>query len=162
MVPLAAAPFSDPEGMSTNQDNDRVVVGVDGSPSSVEALRYGARIADALGAPLEAVITWERPRYVYLERDREQNTGHAAAERLRTAVSGAFGEETPAGFQDTALEGDAARTLIELSASSGMLVLGSRGLGGFRGLLLGSVSRVCAEHAHCPVLIVHGGASPSE
>ncbi|WP_343048836.1 universal stress protein [Microbacterium immunditiarum] len=52
------------------------------------------------------------------------------------------------------LTGPAARTLIELSKSCGMLVLGSRGLGGFAGMLLGSVSAACVEHAHCPVFVV--------
>jgi nucleotide-binding universal stress UspA family protein len=148
--------------MSTNQHSDRVVVGVDGSAASVGALRYAARIADALDAPLEAVITWDIARYVYLERDRVQHTGQAASERLRTAVQEAFGDESPEGLLQTTLEGDAAHTLIQLSATCGMLVLGSRGLGGFRGLLLGSVSRVCAEHAHCPVLVVRRSVSRSE
>jgi len=53
------------------------------------------------------------------------------------------------------IAGPPSRTLIELSADSAMLVLGSRGHGGFAGLLLGSVSAACGEHAYCPVLIVH-------
>jgi nucleotide-binding universal stress UspA family protein len=54
------------------------------------------------------------------------------------------------------LHGPPARTLIEESRNAFMLVLGSRGHGGFAGLLLGSVSTACAQHAHCPVLIMHG------
>jgi nucleotide-binding universal stress UspA family protein len=140
--------------MDTNNYADRVVVGVDGSPESVAALRYGARISHALGVPLEAVITWEYPRYLYLERDMDSQKDEVAPALLRTAIHSAFGDAPPERLMETILKGPAARTLIELSHGCGMLVLGTRGHGGFQGLLLGSVSRVCVEHAHCPVLVV--------
>lgn len=141
--------------MDTNKDKDRVVVGVDGSPGSVAALRYGARVADAFDVPLEAVITWEYPRYINLDRDTDAETDQVAPDLLRTAIDKAFGDAPPKGLTQTIREGRAAETLIGMSDGCGMLVLGGRGHGGFQGLLLGSVTRTCVEHAHCPVLVVH-------
>lgn len=139
-----------------NLEADRVIVGVDGSASSVAALRYAARMAAAFDAPIEAISTWAFPRlagpYVVAQWSPEED----ARAILNAAVEQAFGSEPPAGLVCTVLPGPPARTLVELSRGAGMLVLGSRGLGGFRGLLLGSVSSACAAHAHCPVLIVHG------
>ena len=57
-------------------------------------------------------------------------------------------------------EGNAAKVLLEASEGARMLVVGSRGHGGFSGLLLGSVSAACAEHARCPVVVVHGDGPP--
>jgi len=54
------------------------------------------------------------------------------------------------------VEGSAASALVAAAESADLLVIGSRGLGGFRGLLLGSVSQQCAHHASCPVVIVRG------
>ena len=142
---------------------DRVIVGVDGSASSITALRYAARIAAAFDAPLEAVTTWAFPRladaYIVAHWSPEED----ARAVLDAAVEQAFGSQPPAGMVGTVLPGPPARTLVDLSGSAGMLVLGSRGRGGFAGLLLGSVSTACAAHAHCPVLIVHGeGADPAD
>ena len=141
--------------MTENIDTNRVVVGVDGSPSSIAALRYAARLATALDTGLEAVTVWSYPAFsepvVLVEWTPERD----AAAILDEAVRRAFGDSPPAGLTRTVLPGPAARTLIGLSRHCGMLVLGTRGHGGFTGLLLGSVSNSCAQHAHCPVLIMH-------
>ncbi|MDD0857766.1 universal stress protein [Arthrobacter alpinus] len=63
---------------------------------------------------------------------------------------------TPEGFSGVCVRGTPARVLMEHSKSAQMLIVGSRGHGGFAGMLLGSVSSACAEHAGCPVLVVHG------
>lgn len=141
--------------MDDNVDMDRIVVGVDGSASSIAALRYAARLADAFDAPLEAVTMWKYPAYaepVVNGWSPEQ----AAAALVDESIEKAFAGDPPEHLTRTVLAGAPARTLIDMSTHCGMLVLGSRGRGGFAGLLLGSVSATCAEHAHCPVVVVHG------
>jgi len=152
-VPGIAHRIHDRGGMEITR-TDHIIVGVDGSASSVEALRYAAPLADALNRTLHVVTTWTAPPvdpYAALEWSPEQDAEEILSESIRKA----FGGRPPAGLTQRALLGTPARTLIGLSENCYMLVLGSRGHGGFAGLLLGSVSAACAEHAHCPVLIVH-------
>jgi nucleotide-binding universal stress UspA family protein len=78
-----------------------------------------------------------------------------AQQVLDAAAARVFDGETPDWYRSSTRKGKPARVLIEASAGAEMLVLGSRGHGGFVGLMLGSVSMACAAHAHCPVLIVH-------
>lgn len=142
--------------MTDNTNAARIVVGVDGSAPSIAALRRAAQLADALDAPLEAITTWEYPMMLgayYPDSDWSPETD--AEKILATAVEQAFELSPPRQITQTVLPGPAARVLIEQSEHASMLVLGSRGHGGFVGLLLGSVSAACAAHAHCPVLIMH-------
>ena len=138
----------------SNTHSHHIVVGVDGSDSSIDALRYAARLGKALKEPLHVVTTWTAPPidpYLAIE----WSPAEFAREALDESIQGAFAGNPPHDLTSEVLLGSAARTLIGLSDSASMLVLGSRGHGGFVGLLLGSVSAACAEHAHCPVLIVH-------
>lgn len=135
----------------------RVLVGVDRSAPSIEALRCGARIAAALGAPLEAVTVWTFPPDTSPYPIGTWKPREGAIVALDQAIEAAFGASPPA-IRRIVLSGHVSRTLVAESDRSGMLVLGSRGQGGFAGMLLGSVSATCAEHAHCPVLIVHAPA----
>ncbi|SBS70970.1 universal stress protein [uncultured Microbacterium sp.] len=144
--------MTDDEGAETAAAH--IVVGVDGSDSSVAALRHAARIAAAVDAPLEAVITWTAPPYVDYSPIAGWSPEADAAAVLDDAVAQAFADAPPRGLLRTVLPGLPAATLIAQSRDAEMLVLGSRGHGGFAGLLLGSVSAACAAHAHCPVLIV--------
>jgi nucleotide-binding universal stress UspA family protein len=141
--------------VSADRAPGRVVVGLDGSPSSIWALRHGARIASALGLLLEAVTVWHHPD-AYDGYDGSP-LGPDVGAMQADAVAEVFGGSPPAGFECRVLQGATIATLLRESTGAEMLVLGSRGRGGFLGLLLGSVSTACAQHATCPVLICHSG-----
>jgi len=139
----------------------RVIVGVDGSAASIDALDYAARIAAALGSPLEVITTWILPPVADALLIDGWSPETDAGVIQETAIQQVFDGAPPVGLRRTVIGGPAARTLIELSEQAEMLVLGSRGRGGFAGLMLGSVSAACAAHAHCPVLIVRSGREPA-
>jgi nucleotide-binding universal stress UspA family protein len=148
--------------MSAGPDSGerRIVVGADGSRHSVEALRWGAYQASALGARLEAVTAWEYPAsFGWAAVPTDWDPAKDMEKVLQDAVGEAFGNQLPSGLELQVREGGAARVLIEASQGATMLVVGSRGHGGFAGMLLGSVSANVAEHASCPVLIIHGDQS---
>jgi nucleotide-binding universal stress UspA family protein len=142
---------------SKHWDVPPIVVGVDGSESSVKALREARRLADALHAPLEAVAVWQQTHSMYdFYQSQSGWTPEKEIEKLlRDVAEAAFGSDRPEQFRMSMLQGPPAKALIRHSAGAEMLVLGSRGHGGFAGLLLGSVSSACVAHATCPVLIVH-------
>jgi Universal stress protein UspA and related nucleotide-binding proteins len=148
--PASARNAENPPGAGT------IVVGVDGSDPSIEALRYAAKMAAVLSASVTAVTCWRYPpaydNFVPLEWSPESD----AEQVLRDAVATAFGDAPPAGLRTLVLQGQPASVLIDESADAAMLVVGSRGLGGFAGLLLGSVSAAAAAHARCPVLVLRG------
>lgn len=141
----------------------RIVVGVDGSEQSLSALRWAGLLAAATGADIEAVIAWEYPTTygepVYTDDWRPDLD---AGQVLEDALQEAFGEHRPTRLKTQVLEGPARVVLLEESAQADLIVIGSRGHGGFTGMLLGSVSAACAEHARCAVLVVHAdpGARP--
>lgn len=139
--------------MTDTSGKKRIIVGVDGSDSSIDALREAAEIAASLGVPLEAVTTWQYP--VEYTPIPVWSPEEDAKSILATAIRQAFGDTPPPQFSTATAPGPPARTLIGMSREARMLVLGGRGHGGFVGMLLGSVSAACAEHAHCPVLVVH-------
>ncbi|WP_284981704.1 universal stress protein [Arthrobacter sp. efr-133-TYG-118] len=134
----------------------RIVVGVDGSEASIEALRQAQSLAVPLGAQVMAVAYWEFPQvyggYVAMGID---NFEEAAGQVLKESLDKAFGPELPDNVVSRVVRGHARESLIEASREADMIVLGRRGHGGFGGLLLGSVSSACVAHAHCPVLVVH-------
>lgn len=135
----------------------RVVVGVDGSSSSVAALRWAARVGGALGLEIDAITSWEYPAGYGLAGavggwNPEVDAGTVLARTVDTAFDGAGLE----GLRTHVRRGQPAPVLLEASHHAELLVVGSRGHGGFAGLLLGSVSAQCAEHAGCPVVVVHG------
>jgi nucleotide-binding universal stress UspA family protein len=138
----------------------RIVVGVDGSEGSKNALRWAARLAEATGATIDAIAAWD-PTTIYgwsaLSVLPVLDSPQQDIERsLNETVDEVFGTDRPDGMRLKVLEGPAARTLLTVSEGALMLVVGSRGRGGFTGMLLGSVSAKVAEHATCPVLVVHG------
>lgn len=146
--------------------NARIVVGVDGSKSCHEALRWGRFLAESTGATLEAVTAWQ-PMYAYswaaagwAAISADWDPAVEAQKMLSATVDEVFSSDLPCGITLTVREGGAAHVLLEASDDAQTLVVGSRGHGGFAGLLLGSVSAACAEHAICPVLVVHGNTAP--
>jgi nucleotide-binding universal stress UspA family protein len=144
----------------------KIVVGVDGSETADKALRWAADEARLRGASLRVMHAWTVP--LVLARPSEDAFGipepvesllevRAALQREATTVLERALEDVASEgveVEAQAIEGKAARILIEAAADAELLVVGSRGLGGFAGLLLGSVSQQCAHHAPCPVVIV--------
>lgn len=143
----------------------RVVVGIDGSEQSKQALRWAAHFAAASGARLDAIAAWMLPTSYGLRWTAvpEEFGPEAQTEKILTAtVDDVFGGQRPEDMQLSVCEGNPAKVLIDGSKGALMLVVGSRGHGGFAGLLLGSVSASVAEHATCPVLVMHGDQTPPE
>jgi nucleotide-binding universal stress UspA family protein len=138
----------------------RIVVGVDGSETAKLAVRWAALEARTRGATLELVSAWMLPNTAYAYRNMTVSeelvkalTMNAEA-LLADALEEVRGEWSQAGVETRAIEGEPARVLLDASRDADLLVVGSRGLGGFRELLLGSVSQQCAHHSSCPVVIV--------
>jgi nucleotide-binding universal stress UspA family protein len=132
-----------------------IVVGVDGSPQSIGALRYAATLAAALGHGLVAFSSW-LPRIALEDYTPEWAPEQDARDALEKSIEQAFNLEVPANLERKVVMGPATPNLIEASRDAAMLVLGTRGRGGFKGMVLGSVSSSLAAHAKCPVLIHHG------
>jgi nucleotide-binding universal stress UspA family protein len=141
----------------------RIVVGVDGSESAKKALRWAAKLAQSSGATVDAVQSWDIPTTLglgYLPQDVD--LGKDTEKWLEETVDEVFGPDRPAALRTVVHCGSAARVLLDECKDAQLLVVGSRGHGGFYGLLLGSVSAAVAEHAPCPVLVIHGDQEPME
>ncbi|MEU0939265.1 universal stress protein [Embleya sp. NPDC005971] len=133
-----------------------VLVGHDGSPAADRALDWAAQDAVARRVPLYVVtavpVGGLGHRHRVELRERAHALVDAACARVRARFAGAV-------VEGSVREGDAAESLLAASARADTMVMGSRGHGGFTGLLLGSVSlRVCA-HSSCPVVVVHADAA---
>lgn len=140
------------------QGRRRVVVGMDGSPASLGALAMAFAEADARGLPLSAVVAWEPMSARRLPPLVEESDLRAAAEARLARWMTPLRERHPG--VDAEIEvvtGPAREVLIAAASEACLLVVGSRGLGGFRGLLLGSVSHALVHHVTCPVAVVHCG-----
>jgi nucleotide-binding universal stress UspA family protein len=139
----------------------RIVVGVDGSAESREALRWALAEARLRNATVRAVHAWRDP---YLltpgygpPEDFEVGALRNEAEKfLSSTVAEVTGDKRDVDVEEVIAEGPAGSVLVEAAQGADLLVVGSRGHGGFVGLMLGSVSQQCAHHAPCPVLIVRG------
>lgn len=136
----------------------RIAVGVDGSQPSKSALRWAARWAQLTGAGIDAVIAWQpAPNYGWAIGDATWRPEEDAEKVVTQAVDEVFGADRPPDLRLIVRRGHPAQVLLDASEDAELLIVGSRGHGGFVGLLLGSVSANCAEHATCPVLVVHEG-----
>jgi nucleotide-binding universal stress UspA family protein len=147
----------------------RIVVGVDGSTTSRHALRWAAAEAIGHDAELHVVYAWETPsvgagvgtapgRHVTASEDQRD----AAEGLVSQVIVDELGTNPPTKVRPSIGRGSAAAVLLEASRGADLLVVGSRGSGGFAGLLLGSVSTKMASHAECPVVIVRPAAPQDE
>ena len=142
-----------------------IVVGVDGSHGSVEALKFAIEEARVRGAEVKAVAAWEVPASAYgtgiVSIPVDPNAYKKIAQDALDKSLEEAGAST-AGVSVTPLlhMGHPANVLVAEARGADLLVVGSRGRGGFKGLLLGSVSQQCAHHAACPVAIIPNGTRP--
>ncbi|MDQ6840498.1 MAG: universal stress protein, partial [Actinomycetota bacterium] len=147
------------------QAESRIVVGVDGSEASKEALRWAARQAEMTGASVQAVSTWHLPSAAY-GMAVPQLTGYdlapAVEQTLRGAIKEALGEHPRVRVSAVVIEGMPSPTLLKTAVDADLLVVGSRGHGEFTGMLLGSVAQHCVSHAPCPVVIVRHRPPPAQ
>jgi nucleotide-binding universal stress UspA family protein len=134
-----------------------IIVGIDGSDTSYRALTQAARLGEALHVSVEGIAAWSYSTSMYdvYYPSSEWSPEKDARDVLDRAAASVFGDRRPDWYSSSTRRGRPAQVLISASAGAQMLVLGSRGHGGFVGLMLGSVSGACAAHARCPVLIVH-------
>ena len=139
----------------------KIIVGVDGSEASVEAVRRAQGLAAALGAELEAWACWDLPEEYegFYIRVGVDEIVRRTERNLAEAMTKAFGAELPQNVTPRIIRGSPRTALIDGSKEASMLVVGRRGKGRLAGLLLGSVSSACVAHAHCPVLVVHAPAT---
>lgn len=145
---------------------ERIVVGVDGSEGSRAALRWSLTYAEHTGAVVEAVSAFHYassltpvaglpalPAFGDVKADAE--------ERLVATLKATVPDASDVRIEHLVQEGPSARVLLRRAAKADLLVVGSRGFGGFRGLLLGSVSHQCVTHAPCPVVVVPEVGAPA-
>jgi nucleotide-binding universal stress UspA family protein len=135
-----------------------IVVGMDGSPSSREALCWAVEQARLTGARIQVVAVWQFPvSYIWAAGIRTEDPAVSAGKMLSESVREVLGSNWPdVVIIESVVGGHPARMLLDLSSEAGLLVVGSRGHGGFTGMVLGSVSQYCVQHAHCPVVVVRG------
>jgi len=140
---------------------ETIVVGVDGSECARDALVRAAKEAALRGARLQVVCAWEIPPAVYaggLAPAIDQATLDGFRENAEAVVREAVAEvervQPSVPCEGEALEGQPAEVLLDQARDASLIVVGTRGRGGFASLLLGSVSQQVVHHAPCPVLVV--------
>ncbi len=141
---------------SPSSDAKRIVVGVDGSPSSVAAGEWAARQAELTHSSLHAITTWHSPTSFGYPMPVPEGFDPAAeaTKVLDDTVAKLHATHPDVEIHTSVTEGYTAQILVEASVGADLLVVGSRGHGEFAGMLLGSVSEHCVTHAHCPVLVL--------
>ncbi|MEI6621538.1 MAG: universal stress protein [Actinomycetes bacterium] len=141
------------DGMAT------IVVGVDGSAASRKALAWAAKEAELHGATLHVVHAWEVPSVAWGILSTEWSPRrliNQAKLELGKTIGEVVGEPAPIEVRATVEEGNPVKVLLDavLDDDADLLVVSSRGRGGFKTLLLGSVSEQCVTHAKCPVAVI--------
>lgn len=138
-----------------------ITVGIDGSAHSYRALEWAIKEAAIRHAPITVLTIHSVPQSgwtgnpITLPRDAmDQEKARQAAEEMTLKVTSQLGDAQPASVTVRALTGFPAQDLIAASRDADLMVVGSRGAGGFARLLVGSVSSQVLHHAHCPVVVV--------
>lgn len=133
-----------------------IIVGIDGSADSVRALKWAEEYARLVDAPLVALVAWQlEPVYGYMAMtnwETDESVEGDARRMLADTIRDALGED--AQVEKRSVRGHAAKVLAEASEGAQLVVVGSRGHGGFAGMLLGSVSQHVVTHARCPVIVM--------
>lgn len=144
-----------------------VLVAVDGSPQSEAAAAWAAREAVLRGTPLTLAhviapvnVGWPASSFQGSFNDWQRENADLALEQARKAVHGSTGTEAPPDIRVEVMNGPALQTLVDASHDTQLLVVGTRGMGAFGRLLLGSTSSGLAHHAHCPVAIIRHETAP--
>lgn len=138
----------------------RIVVGIDGSAGSARALRWALEEAGLRQARLQAVQAWHIPFTdygIYAPTVDPAIFETAGRQVLDEAVDAVDASALPAPIERLLVLGNPGSVLLEAAKGADLLVVGARGVGGFAGLLLGSVSQQVAHHSPCPVVIVPDG-----
>jgi nucleotide-binding universal stress UspA family protein len=145
----------------TTDRTHRIVVGVDGSQGSKTALKWAMNQAHMTGATIEAITTWQDPAQLGTAYGWTSDAfeGDTYATTMVKALDDTIAEVTaqmthPVTVLAHVVEGHPAEALLHAAAGAELLVVGSRGHGTFAGILLGSVSQRCVQHAPCPVIVV--------
>lgn len=146
-------------GVEQGRVGGRIVVGVDGSDSSKAALAWAVRQAAVTGAAVDALIAWQVPGpfvYGYAVTVARPELEKEAAKILDEAIAEAAALAPGVKIRPVVVQDNPAQALLDAAKDAELLVVGSRGHGGFAEALLGSVGQHCAHHATCPVVIIRG------
>jgi nucleotide-binding universal stress UspA family protein len=140
-----------------------ILVGVDGSERSMKSLEWAVNEAAARNAPLTVITVqpivagcFGSPVVLPASVPAREEAAQVAREMAEKALAALGDGPRPASVTVRAVSGFPARELIDASGDADLLVVGSRGMGGFARLMLGSVSSQVAQHAHCPIVIIPG------
>jgi nucleotide-binding universal stress UspA family protein len=140
------------------KNGPRILVGVDGSPSSRAALRWAVRYADLTGGTVDAVMAWHVPStlatYPWVSLDETDSLHEDAVKALDEVIKADVEPDDSHLVSAEVVNGHPAEVLLHAAADADLLVVGSRGHGRFAEALLGSVAQHCVHHAHCPVLVM--------
>ncbi|HHU66718.1 universal stress protein [Corynebacterium sp.] len=138
---------------------DIVVVAVDGSPASHNAVRWAANTANKRGIPLRLASSYTMPQFLYAEgmvppQELFDDLQSETMEKIDEARAVAHEVAPELKIGHTIAEGSPIDMLLDMSRDVTMIVMGSRGLGGLSGMVMGSVSAAVVSHASCPVVVV--------
>jgi nucleotide-binding universal stress UspA family protein len=139
--------------------NGSIIVGVDGSPESNNALRWAVEEAKLRGAQLKAVHCWLYPVGIGIDvytLPSEEAMEKSAASALDVAIDAALeGVDGVPPIERVIVNGSPGHVLAMMSDDAELVVVGTRGRGGFTGLLMGSAANQVAHHAKCPAVLIH-------